>query len=378
MNNTRLFEFLCLVFPMVSAFLCATLCFRYALSRRRSEASRRHALTMAFTLVAATGCWLGTILVHTDGHFYVRINSLFLLVLMLDQVLLYRFVFAITGTGKPERFNRLHFIVPAAITLLAAVASLLIPFDVQQAALEGRAADSGFRFTELLVFAGYPVFFIYNLLYAGLGFRRVARYRRVVTDYSADTGHASLGWLYLFMALVLSSLPLPVSIVLLESSDGMSLLWIGLTLLVLLLPVVQYTLITYNMIAGNYVVIEPEKQQETYARPRVAVLERRKFEYYIRTRKPYLNPKLRITDMVQELNTNRTYLSSFINSEYGMNFSRYINCQRMAELDRIRTLPRLPHKLGVEMVLEAGFSSYGSYLRVKNEEDRRRVVKGFE
>ncbi len=378
MNNILFFEFLCLVFPMVSALLCSLLCFRYALSRRRGEASFRHALTMAFTLVAATGCWLGTILVHTNGHLYVRINSLFLLVLMLDQVLLYRFVFAITGTGKPERFNRLHFVVPAAITLLAVVASLLIPFDVQQAILEGRTADAGFRFTTLLVFAGYPIFFFYNLLYAGLGFRRVAKYRRVVTDYSADTGHASLGWLYLFMALVLSSIPLPVSIVLLETSGGMSLLWVGLTLLCSLLPVVQYTLITYNMIAGNYVVIEPEKQAETEARPRVAALERRRFEHYIRTRKPFLNPKLRITDMAQELNTNRTYLSSLINSEYGMNFSRYINCQRLAELDKMRLNPKNANALGIDMVLEAGFGSYRSYLRVKADEDARKVVREFD
>jgi len=40
-------------------------------------------------------------------------------------------------------------------------------------------------------------------------------------------------------------------------------------------------------------------------------LSRGRFEHYIRTKKPYLNLRLRIMDMVNELNTNRTYSFTF-------------------------------------------------------------------
>jgi len=35
-------------------------------------------------------------------------------------------------------------------------------------------------------------------------------------------------------------------------------------------------------------------------------------------------------------------------------------------------------KSNIDLVLMAGFSSYRSYLRVKKEEDKERVLKGFE
>ena len=35
------------------------------------------------------------------------------------------------------------------------------------------------------------------------------------------------------------------------------------------------------------------------------------------SRKPYLNPEFKITDMARDLVSNRTYISAFINREYG-------------------------------------------------------------
>ena len=61
-----------------------------------------------------------------------------------------------------------------------------------------------------------------------------------------------------------------------------------------------------------------------------------------------------------------------------MNFCRFINCCRLEELDRLRLSPRMKSKSNIDLVLMAGFSSYRSYLRVKKEEDKERVLKGFE
>jgi hypothetical protein len=69
--------------------------------------------------------------------------------------------------------------------------------------------------------------------------------------------------------------------------------------------------------------------------------------------------------------TNRSYQPSFINLGYGMNFSRYVNLQRLEELDRLRTAPENKTASGSEMVPDAGFSSY---LRTKYEEDARRTI----
>ena len=46
-----------------------------------------------------------------------------------------------------------------------------------------------------------------------------------------------------------------------------------------------------------------------------------------------------MTDLVEDLDVNRTVLSAFINQTYSMNFNRYLNRFRLRELDRLRSHP---------------------------------------
>ncbi|MCK9291844.1 MAG: helix-turn-helix domain-containing protein [Bacteroidales bacterium] len=58
-------------------------------------------------------------------------------------------------------------------------------------------------------------------------------------------------------------------------------------------------------------------------------------ETYFLEHKPYLNSKLRLEDIAQELQTNTRYLSIIINNHYGKNFTSFINdyrCKRVVEL----------------------------------------------
>ncbi|MDR0892921.1 MAG: hypothetical protein LBN24_09945 [Mediterranea sp.] len=88
------------------------------------------------------------------------------------------------------------------------------------------------------------------------------------------------------------------------------------------------------------------------------------FEAYMLQQKPYLNPELKITDLITELpfQTNRQYLSGFINREYNMNFRSYINFLRMQEMEELRKLSKSRPMNEVELALAAGFPSYRSYL----------------
>ena len=83
----------------------------------------------------------------------------------------------------------------------------------------------------------------------------------------------------------------------------------------------------------------------------------------MRTARPYLNPRLRITDLAAALNTNRSYLSAFINSTYNMNFSQLINSYRLEEFRRLEK--ERPELNKTERAVMAGFGSYRSYVRIK-------------
>lgn len=73
--------------------------------------------------------------------------------------------------------------------------------------------------------------------------------------------------------------------------------------------------------------------------------------------------------MCLDFGTNSSYLSAFINQEYKMNFSRYINRLRLEELQHLRINPAHKNDNTIDLILHAGFSSYRSYIRVKQTED---------
>lgn len=52
-------------------------------------------------------------------------------------------------------------------------------------------------------------------------------------------------------------------------------------------------------------------------------------------KKTYLKPGITIQDVAVEINTNRTYLSNYINSEKGVNFSNWINTLRIDEAKQL-------------------------------------------
>ena len=134
------------------------------------------------------------------------------------------------------------------------------------------------------------------------------------------------------------------------------------------------------MAVGNFVVIRyPEEkdsedgdEKEEAGRPNRQEGDenrrserRRKFEKYMHEHRPYLNPELRITDLIPAFRTNRTHLSRFINREFGMNFSRYINMLRLQEMEVLRNDRSCAHLSEEERACMAGFGSFRGYIRVK-------------
>jgi AraC-like DNA-binding protein len=53
--------------------------------------------------------------------------------------------------------------------------------------------------------------------------------------------------------------------------------------------------------------------------------------------KPYLNPNFQLNDLQRVLPMNRTYLSNFVNNEYGCSFYQLVNRYRVAEAKRLMT-----------------------------------------
>lgn len=363
--------------PVVCAVGCMLMMLMDARTCQRNAQERGLRLYLAVIyLVTALG-WFGMVLYAVSPGGFVHYHTVFLLALMLDQVMFYHFVALLTDTGGSRRLNRLHIAIPLAVAAFSVGCDIFVPAEKQIAVVyEGASLTSDAWFGIVYILTSI-IFIVYNTLYPLLSLRNIRRYRRFVVDYSSEAQRTSLDWLFGIQLLIFVCIPVPLAGILLGIDPFSSLwfVWLGA------LPYsVLYIILCYNMLDGNYLIIQPEpadgKEEDTTQKD--SALDRKQFERYLREKKPYLNPRLRITDLAAGLKTNRNYLSAFINGEYGMNFSRLINRYRLAELDKLRNSPRYNGKSNMELVLRAGFGNYRNYLRVKKEEDRLTLLKVFE
>ena len=82
--------------------------------------------------------------------------------------------------------------------------------------------------------------------------------------------------------------------------------------------------------------------------------------------KPYRNPDFQLQDLRQVLPMNRTYLSQFINAEYGCSFYCWVNGLRIAESKRLMT--EHPEMSLEEISGQCGFSSRRLFTQIFTRE----------
>ena len=370
MGNSAIIYAVCFAAPAICASVCMALTCADA-ARCPAGNQRNLRLQAAGAYLAGALCWLGLVLYVVHQVAFTLYLPVFTLMLMLDQVLLYRLIYSIIGTGEKKNISPLHYFLPAVVTLMMLSASLYIPLPQRQGIIYGEVPGRAHDWFSLLYLLTSVLFVLYNAVYPALGLWRIRQYRKHVANYSADVRRSSLGWMSLMMALILVTVPVPLAGLLIKvhAFTGSFFIWLGV------LPTfVVYVILCYNLISSNFVIIETTADDEKPDKP---PLDRVRFEKYIAKNKPYVDPDLRITDMARAMHTNRSYLSAFINREYGVNFCRYINRLRLRELERLYASPKRAETTNIELVLMAGFSSYRSYLRVKEAEDKSDLLKWF-
>ena len=89
--------------------------------------------------------------------------------------------------------------------------------------------------------------------------------------------------------------------------------------------------------------------------------ERRIFEHWMATEKPYLNPDFQLADIRAVMPKNRTTISQFINSTYGCSFFQLANRYRVEEAQRLMSAH--PEMKLSDIASACGFSSLAVFSR---------------
>ena len=81
-------------------------------------------------------------------------------------------------------------------------------------------------------------------------------------------------------------------------------------------------------------------------------------------RKPYLNPKLTLSDLAQEMHINRTYLTTVLNRDIGKSFYDFVNEFRITEAcSIIDALPPTERPKLSDVASRSGFNSLSTFKR---------------
>lgn len=307
---------------------------------------------------------------------FLWINSLYMFSLMAMPMFLYAFIFKITKTGIDERFSKAHYIAPILLAISLLIISILTPANEQLLTVKGNGSYNGG--SRLFFYASNGKLILrlaFSAIYITLIFKRLPRYRAYIHSYSSNESKSSLRWVPIYLIFMLCTFPLPF---LAQFIARDALMGSGFAFIQAALLVTQHSFLAYHVVIGNYILQEKapnveippapagDKEKKTNTPLKKSKLTRSQFEKYLQTTRPYLKADLKITDLVSDLQINRTYISAFINSEYGMNFSNYINLLRLKEFNRLREHPSTKDKSTAELSEMAGFGSCRNYYRAQD------------
>ncbi|MBB1138863.1 hypothetical protein [Myroides sp. WP-1] len=283
---------------------------------------------------------------------------------LLMPTLFYHFIFLLTRLKKVEQFNYFNY----AISFLIGIV-----FYYYQ---EGTGEIIPVQFLEKIFFSFFVTYSdtliasFYNIVYLLLSLSRLMQYRKNISNYSSNEEQDSLLWLYPIFVLGFLLLPgtmvlhiVPVvkdNLVFGQVIPNFFFMFFAISLCYNIFCE-NFALVTEDILEENITTTDLKKKKE-----KELFIDKQTFEQYIVNKKPYLNPQLKITDLLYDLMTNRSYLSQFINTTYKMNFSQYINHCRYLEYLALQASLGNTQKTQEDIVLSCGFRNYESFKRTQD------------
>ncbi|WP_426482141.1 hypothetical protein [Chryseobacterium sp. R2ACT005] len=370
---TELFKYIYTSLPMISSLTCGMLFIvAYGQELTKVEQLVKKLLGVYFAFMVLSWVYVQFNLIYEYVLKYYL--PLVCFVLQLNQVIFYHFISLLTPIENDNRFQiKAHYIIPLILLFVSGI--FMITFTgINQ--LSNDAISSLFMpYTSLSVF-------FFMLCYAILGSIRIIRYKRIlIKKYGAEKWKV-MRWMeplmiirFILLILFICN-PLRISAVLM--------------MMALFVPL-QHILIVYNILMRNYTILSFGNNHtvmitggqitslsniinnfgvQTVTNTSL-LLTKEELEQYYEDSKPHLNAGFKMQDLAAHFETNRTYLSGFINKTFGVNFSQYNNLWRLKELECLQRNPEHKDKNQEELALMAGFSNPRSYWRAKKAAEEK-------
>lgn len=201
-----------------------------------------------------------------------------------------------------------------------------------------------------------PLISLYPVVLVALLFTHVRAYNTWCQENYSNLDDIDVQWIMRYMVMtVLVGLVYMYMCQSHHPTRGFTQLWLTILMFVYSTEQILFRKDPWKMLRHA----DKEVVEETAESPNAEL--RKKLDDWMEKEKPYLNPDFQLVDLGQVLGMNRTYLSKFINSEYGCTFYQFVNRYRVEEAKRLK----LEHpELKVQDVSSrCGFSSPAVFSR---------------
>ncbi|MYZ59106.1 hypothetical protein EH151_04265 [Elizabethkingia anophelis] len=361
-----LFYYILISTPIVSAITFLTLFIWMGNQLNDSENKIRKYLIAYFTLLCISFISIQLYPFYEDVlKYFIPFTGLSV---MLSQIVFYQFFSILTPIKNDQQNIKTHYVV---VLILFFVLSLLMSNFIFMPSL------SGINITAFFNEYTFYSTLLSRIFYTSIEIMRLRKFKKIVISKGEDW--SQFRWLE---PLMLLGIFLIISLLLVRYVHNLF-----SVMMVLIIPM-RHIIIVYNILnrngimfpkrivvdtsimiaSGDIIAVETTIDKDIPVLKR-NILDQAAFEYYFEKEKPYINPKLKLDDLAEYFNTNRTYISKFINGTYGLNASQYINKWRLKEVESLLESEEHSDKKLEEIVLMAGFGHIRNYNRAKNNFD---------
>lgn len=272
-------------------------------------------------------------------------------------------------------FRNLWLLFPALLTGMAsAILYLLMAPEERILYIKHNLLREVFSEPESLkitiqkwIFIGSRIIFAFQVvIFAALGSRLVVRYNKRIANFYSNLESKTILWVNLLLfSFVFTSLTSTVFNIIGKAVffDNTWLLLIPSSLFSILLFLIGLQGYMQNYSVRDLELDERQTPEQEYRKYNNAALKTGLLDLFS-NEKIYKQPDLKITQVSAQLQTNRTYISNLINTEFKCTFSEFVNRYRMEEAKRM--LCKKDSTLySLDFIAErSGFGSISTFIRV--------------
>ncbi|HKL72541.1 MAG TPA: helix-turn-helix domain-containing protein [Marinilabiliaceae bacterium] len=328
---------------------------------------------LGYFMLAASLVYFSHAVFFTKHYYlYLYIDPIYNFASLSVYPLFYWYIKLLTAEPYYKFINIVHLIPALFISLLSAIIYYLMeaPEQFIRVVLFRDETFIGtypklWNIQKTILSSSRIVFFIQVVSYLLLGMRKIEKYRKMVSNFYSNLEGRDMKWVK-WLILIFSITALVSTV-----SNFLGRCYFLKESFLLVLPALVFTvllfIIGYLGIKQTHTVkdfVKDEIDSDSNVNLSAFKPLKKQLVSLFEEDKIYIRSDLRIDQVGQILNSNRTYVSKLINEEFNCSFTDFVNNFRIEEAKKL-IKSQQPHLHTLEYIAEAsGFASAGSLIRI--------------